>query len=236
MKSMNGQQLKTIAITAMLLDHIAWAFLDFQSFWGQLFHIVGRITAPTMSFFIVQGYLHTRSFWKYLTRLLVFAVISHVPYVYFSYGTMHWFSFNVLYTLALGLLAVFCWDKISDLRLRTLAVIGLGILSLPGDWFYIIIIFCLIFFIYRGDFRSQAAAVTYTAVIIALVQFGGSLAAGDTISEALLSSGFHLGIILSLPLLKLYNGQRGGGRWSHWLFYIFYPAHLLVLSALKQGF
>ncbi|MGB3984916.1 MAG: TraX family protein, partial [Limnochordia bacterium] len=103
---MNGQQLKTIAITAMLLDHIAWAFLDFQSFWGQLFHIVGRITAPTMSFFIVQGYLHTRSFWKYLTRLLVFAVISHVPYVYFSYGTMHWFSFNVLYTLALGMLAV----------------------------------------------------------------------------------------------------------------------------------
>lgn len=236
MKSLNGHQLKLIAISAMLLDHIAWAFLDFHSFWGQLFHVIGRITAPTMSFFIVQGYLHTRSFRKYLTRLLIFAIVSHIPYVCFNYGTMHWFSFNVLYTLALGLLAVFCWDKVANLRLRVLAVIGLGILSLPGDWFYIIIIFCLIFFIYRDDFHSQAAAITYTAVIIALIQFGGSLAAGDTIREALLNSGFHLGIILSLPLLKLYNGQRGGGRSSRWLFYIFYPAHLLVLSLLRQVF
>ena len=37
--------------------------------------------------------------------------------------------------------------------------------------------------------------------------------------------------LLSLPLLTLYNGKRGKYN-IKWLFYIFYPAHLLVIQLI----
>ena len=134
MPRLTGQQIKTIAIVAMLLDHIAWVFLDLHSFWGQLLHIIGRITAPTMCFFIVEGYHHTRSVPKYLTRLFLFALISHFPFVYFLYGKFTFFPFSVLYTLALGLSAVYLWDRLQNNPWRLPLIIAIAVLSLPGDW------------------------------------------------------------------------------------------------------
>lgn len=67
--SLNATQIKTIAIIAMLIDHIAWAFIPTNSLLGQIMHCIGRITAPTMCYFIAQGYLHTSSFSRYLRRL-----------------------------------------------------------------------------------------------------------------------------------------------------------------------
>ena len=78
-KPLNRNAVKYIAVFAMLLDHIAWTFLDFSTPTAQIFHIVGRTTAPVMCFFLAQGYEHTRSFKKYALRLFVFAVISEVP-------------------------------------------------------------------------------------------------------------------------------------------------------------
>lgn len=232
MPRLTGQQIKTIAIVAMLLDHIAWAFLDLHSFWGQLLHIIGRITAPTMCFFIVEGYHHTRSVPKYLTRLFLFALISHFPFVYFLYGKFTFFPFCVLYTLALGLSAVYLWDRLQNNPWRLPLIIAIAVLSLPGDWMCFGIGFCLIFHIYRRNFSQQAVGISYIALVFALSQFFGSLTTGASWQSALLDSGFQLGLILSIPLLALYNGERGGSKYSKWIFYWFYPAHLLILGFL----
>ena len=40
-------------------------------------------------------------------------------------------------------------------------------------------------------------------------------------------------VILVYPLLKQYNGERGKAKWTKWLFYIYYPAHLVVLGILR---
>ena len=58
-EKMSSNTLKIIAITAMLTDHIAWAFVPSRSLLGQLMHIIGRLTAPIMCFLIAEGYHHT---------------------------------------------------------------------------------------------------------------------------------------------------------------------------------
>ena len=35
------------------------------------------------------------------------------------------------------------------------------------------------------------------------------------------------------PVLYFYNGQRGKAKWMKWLFYVYYPAHLIILGILR---
>ena len=118
---MNRNQLKYLVILAMLIDHIAWAFVLTASPAGQLMHLVGRLTAPTMAYFIAEGYRHTQNVKKYVLRLALFALLSWAPFVYFEFGyfPIHigkdgFFiqpATGVIYTLLLGLLAICLWDR-----------------------------------------------------------------------------------------------------------------------------
>ncbi|MCM1330636.1 MAG: conjugal transfer protein TraX [Ruminococcus sp.] len=84
---LSANALKYIAAAAMLVDHIAWCFVETYSVLGQIMHVVGRLTAPIMCYFIAEGYYYTRNVKKYLLRLGIFAVISWFPFVYMEYGT-----------------------------------------------------------------------------------------------------------------------------------------------------
>jgi len=87
MKGLNSNHLKLIAISAMTIDHLTWAFFPgCQHVWYVFcLHIIGRLTAPIMWFFIAEGYHYTRSVKKYAERLLAFALISHFAYC-FAFG------------------------------------------------------------------------------------------------------------------------------------------------------
>ena len=84
MLSLNRNQIKYVVILAMLIDHIAWAFVPRVSWQGQIMHMIGRLTGPTMAYFIAEGYVHTRSVKKYAKRLAIFAVISWIPFTFLS--------------------------------------------------------------------------------------------------------------------------------------------------------
>ena len=75
-KILNRTFLKLLAITAMTCDHAALAFLSSDSVLYYLMRGFGRITAPIMAFFIAEGFMHTKSRIKYLSRLGAFALIS----------------------------------------------------------------------------------------------------------------------------------------------------------------
>ena len=83
MKCLNSNALKIVAIIAMTIDHLAWLIFPSYdtSFLPVLMHIIGRITCPIMCFFIAEGYYHTKNLKKYILRLFIFALISHVPYM-----------------------------------------------------------------------------------------------------------------------------------------------------------
>lgn len=59
--ALSGNALKGIAILAMTLDHLTWTLWPGYStaWWVLLLHLLGRVTAPIMWFFVVEGYHYT---------------------------------------------------------------------------------------------------------------------------------------------------------------------------------
>ena len=80
-KELSGNALKVIAIVAMTIDHLAWVGIETyeqaETPLQILRHIIGRLTAPMMIFFVAEGYYHTHDFRRYLRRLMILAVVSH---------------------------------------------------------------------------------------------------------------------------------------------------------------
>ncbi|MBQ8688059.1 MAG: hypothetical protein IJ512_05875 [Ruminococcus sp.] len=240
--TLNRNQLKYLVIAAMLIDHIAWAFVPTDSVLGQVMHFIGRLTGPTMAYFIAEGYYYTRNFRKYALRLGIFAFLSWLPFVYFEFGTMPVYlsshingeqqlefnlHFGVLYTLLLGLLAIKLWDSKLDIAYKILTIAALCILSLFGDWAIFDVLWCLFFHIWRKD--STGKWTSYCCV------------AGSYIAFLVIGSGSWLGSlwgfgVFLVPLLLhfCYSGKPGCRHpINKWFFYIFYPAHLAVLGILR---
>jgi len=233
-KGLSGNALKIIAIIAMSVDHVAW--LLFPGFnMGPvpiIMHVIGRITAPVMMFFISEGYHYTRNRKKYLSRLLIFTAISYIPYSMFS-------SFNfipeipttsVMWPFALGVLALMIdqGDILPNIkRWQRMALIGVClVLALPSDWSMAAVLAILFMGRHRGNFKRQ------------MLDLAQVLAVYGVICGFLFTPIYglvHIGIIIPILLLAFYNGTRGtaGGKAMKWLFYIYYPAHLLILGIIK---
>lgn len=253
--SLNRNQLKYLVIIAMLIDHIAWAFVPIDSVLGQVMHFIGRLTGPTMAYFVAEGYHYTRNVKKYALRLGIFALISWVPFVYFEYGCLpitisggdvvtsggglrfymaeqdvtlaiH-LQFGVLFTLLLGLLAIWLWDKGNCPKwCKVLGTIGLCILSLLGDWPIFDVLYCLFFFRYREKPKDKWTAFCIVTLVCCM---------SILVAKPLWTGLFQLGIFMVPLLVQLcYNGESGSKKPVHkWFFYIFYPAHLLILGILR---
>lgn len=211
---LSGNVIKTVAIVAMLIDHIAWSFVPTYTVLGQMMHVFGRITAPLMCFMITEGYAHTHSIDRYFKRLFIFAILSDLPFMIFERSNQR---HNVIFTLLFGLWLIWLWDNSKNRILKAVFAVLVCWIAFyfNSDWSFIGVLFCLAFWIFRGEFLYQALTVVGFSIIAAL-QYGQA---------------FQLGMILCLPFLYFYNGQRGGG--SKWLFYAFYPAHLAVLGFLR---
>lgn len=243
---LSANLLKLIAIAAMLVDHVAWQYVDTHSLLGQTLHFIGRITIVIMSFFIAEGYVHTRNVKKYALRLLIFALISEIPYNIFKTQTIHYKGFNVIFTLLLALLAVWIYDtkEIKSRIIKILAIAAIIILSDNCDWSFVPILLTLGFFISRGKASSSIGFTALTVIAYLAKQFVEKAYLNALITynlpvKLVLKSFFSsrimfVGLFMGLALVLLYNGRLGkGGKAMKWLFYIFYPAHMLILGAIK---
>ena len=241
-KALDANHLKLIAILAMTVDHIAWLLFPGYSS-GALpvvMHIIGRLTCPIMCYFIAEGYYHTRNINKYTFRLFLFAVISHFAYIFASNDFVDARSFipfyfggilnqtSVMWPLAWGLvmLRVANHPGYSQLK-KTLLVVLICLVSFPSDWSCIASLCVMAFGTNRGDLKKQSFWLLFYAALYAVVYFF----AIDRVYGIL-----QMGVALSLPVLRLYNGQRGKSpavnRFMRWFFYLYYPAHLLLIGLL----
>ena len=236
-KGLTREQLKLWAIIAMVVDHTAWGFVDFMTPLGQCMHIFGRFTVPIMCFFIAEGYRHTSSVKKYILRMATFAVISVIPF-YIFFHEEYEYRQNIIFDLLLALLAVAAMEHKSWKKpVRVAAVAGLFVISmLIGGWVIMPIVYVLVFY-YNRDFKSQAKwftiftlimVVTLSTAIVLNQQYHFSKYEW-TVGERL----YLLGFILALIPLSMYNGQKGKTIVNRYFFYLFYPAHFLVLSAIR---
>ena len=215
----------------MFLDHFVSVFLAHDNTFAMIVKIFGRTVAPVMCFFIAEGYHYTSNLKKYISRLLIFALISHIPYN-IAFGYSFFQATSVMWPLALGLiaLAVIKHEKLHIL-LRIVIVMFCCALAWRANWNFVAVLWVLGFGIFQGKFALQIIAFTLVGLL-------------GHISLNFYRFGFfhdrfpqwqQLGIFLAIPLLVLYNGQRGRkSKIMTWLFYVFYPAHLLLLFLLNR--
>jgi hypothetical protein len=220
----NGAQLKYLAFVSMLIDHANNALLTpmlngegFLLHLSNLFSILGRIAFPLFVFFIVEGFFKTRSRKRYLMTLLIFGVISEVPFDMFTSKTFfdpYWN--NIMFTLALCLITIWLIDSLKEklpnqvawyvVSIILVILFGLLAMGLSLDYDYHAIIVAYLFYIFY-DKPLLGATLGYLSIIKELYSF--------------------LGFAMTLT----YNGQRG--KQYKWLNYAFYPVHILILGILR---
>lgn len=247
-QGMTLNNLKYIAILAMVIDHITYAFVPDGTALSIVMHFIGRTTGPIMFFSAVEGYHHTSNIRKYILRLAMFAIISWFPFLYFRYGgdlsNMSFMRPNVIYTILLGVLSIHIRRSayIKNPIIKTLLILALTILCVPADWGCTGIIIIIVLDYFYGNFKHQAFA--YCLVVLLDMQVLSLLT--QPFFELFYYHNFHIdvevylyslegvGAFLPIILLSFYKGQHGTkSKFSKWFFYVFYPAHLLVLGFLQ---
>jgi len=239
-KILNANQLKYIAITAMLIDHIAWKFLSLSGPLGFIAHLIGRMTIPIMCYFIAEGYHKTKDVKRYALRLFVFAAISHIPFFWlqkehlpadFTEFVAGLPETSVMWPLFLALIALIARNS-EKLRswMKITIVIALCALAFSADWMFLPIIWALNFDIFRDEPKKQMLWFAVTTIPIALSEPVMYLSKGFGVVGW---SFFQSGLLLAIIPLMLYNGQLGTkSRFSKWVFYVFYPLHMLILALI----
>ena len=215
---MNRNVLKIIAVISMLIDHIG-AYIFPDAYW---LRCIGRLAFPIFAFFIAEGMRYTRSRKRYVLTLLAFAIISQIPYGFLR----EFYYLNILFTFLIAIFAIFLienYKKNETLYMIYLLLLGSVLLFVEFlniiDYGIFGVLLILVFYFVK----DKKLSLCLGAVCLVLLTLKMMLFAGFT-----LRSTVQFLSILSLLLLYFYNGNKGKVNLK-WLFYIFYPLHLLVI-------
>lgn len=224
--------LKIIAIITMLIDHFAagvyaelynkgylleWGMMDNAAEIYRLCRNIGRFAFPVFCFLLVEGFFYTKSRIKYLRNLVIFALVSEVPFDLLLMGGIGFNGQNVFFTLAIALCTIWGITQVKDKFLKNATVSGMlqilvilaGCVSaylLDTDYSYYGVLLVVIFYYYRHN-RLLACALGYVWFL------------------------FEPWSLPAFIVLLFYNGKRGISL--KYFFYAFYPAHLLLLYGLR---
>ena len=222
---LSRSQIKILALMAMTLDHVAAIFLVPTSGAYLWMRFVGRLTAPVMSFFIAEGFHYTHDRIAYKERLLIFALISQIPFML----VFDVYTPNVMMTLWLSVCILETEIGVSSSQ-KNIRMLFLFTCALVCDWMIFVPLWSLIFYKNRENIKRRDG-------LFALV--GMSNIGLLMLEKALLGQGFqgmlyHLGYLLAIPVFHMYDGRKEQtGRFVKWGFYAYYPIHLLVLYLFR---
>ena len=233
LKILNSNALKIIAMILMLLDHM-WGTIIPGNQWMTL---VGRMAFPIFAFLIVEGYIHTSDYKKYIKRLLIFGLLSEIPFNLIYTGSIIFpFHQNVLFTLVLGLLIIHEIDKIinnKEIKLRVKSILKILLfllITIIGfvDYGITGVLTIVVFYLFR-EFKFAWLGQLISLILLYIVFFKG-----QSVIINIFNYEYFLPIqgmgVLSLILIWLYNGKKGNNsKLLKYIFYSFYPVHMLML-------
>lgn len=247
-KGISGSTLKIIALISMTVDHGAYTLLgtmlayygitsvsDYSpAYIGELLQqgsvgfvylayqvcrlIIGRLAFPIFIFLLVEGFLHTKSRIRYGGRLLLFALLSEVPFdLAFYREPISLRGQNVFFTLLIGMLMLFGIESL-ERRIRSLVLRSLCILlcvsaaaflssAIHADYRYMGILSIALLYLFRQNKRTQ--------LLLGCASFYWEPTA-----------------CLSFVPIAFYNGKRGLSM--RYFFYLYYPLHLLAFYGLRK--
>lgn len=217
-RGLSGNCLKIIAAASMFIDHVGMMFFPTAAWMRAL----GRLAFPVYAFMIAEGCRYTRNRVQYFLGVFLLAAVCQGAYFIFASDTY----MSVLVTFSLAILVIYAMDWFKTrpgvltglaFALSVAAVYGLNrVLTIDyGFWGCMVPVFAAALQKTKRDRKEWNIAMWCLGLVLLALDRGGlqwySLAA--------------------LPLLLCYSGERGRLRMKYF-FYIFYPAHLVVLEGL----
>ncbi len=229
-RGLDGGALKCIAAALMLTDHVGAILLPEVP----VLRCVGRLAFPIFAFFIAEGYAHTRDFGRYFRRLAILAVVSEIPFNLENGAVFDLTRQNVLFTFCLALLTLRGLEALGRERgfgrwagcgLVLAAGFAAGELLRAdyGGWGVVTV--ALLYLCRDGKYAKLWLLLAMAAVnglgmgSLTMPVFGGEMP-------------IQIFAVAALPVIWLYNGQAGP-KGLRRAFYVFYPAHLLVLEGIR---
>ena len=238
-----------IETTSMSLHIMGMIFMLCDHLWGTIvpgndwLTCIGRLTFPIFAFLIVEGYFHTRNLKKYVQRLLLFAVLSEIPFnLAMGSGVIYPIHQNVLWSflIAIGLIhwnekakaSRKLWQRILVGCVTVVLGYILGIFTMV-DFYHAGILTVLVFYFFR-----QGKWWSYIGQFVCLWYINMEILGGFSYMITFMGQtlfvprqGFAL---LALIPIWLYRGKKGyHSKWLQYFNYAFYPVHLLILGLIK---
>lgn len=214
--------LKWIAVLSMLTDHFAIAvypYIQGSSLEGyKVLRAVGRIAFPIYCFLLVEGFFHTRNIWKYLRNLILFAVVSEIPFNMAVFGEIFYpKGQNVYFTLALGLCVMILLRRFEGFQVWRLFVQAV-----------IIVVFLLLGEYLEVDYHWKGIAYIVLFYYLKKLKVRQGVTA---LVGAVAFVIYEAAAVFAFIPIYFYNGKRG--RQYKYLFYVIYPLHLAVFGVLR---
>lgn len=215
---MSGLILKLIALSSMVIDHYGAIFQSDIN----IYRIIGRLAFPIYCFLLVEGYSYTGNIKKYAGRLLVFALISEIPFDLAFYGELGFVHQNIFFTLFIGMVTIYLLENKSEIHNlnESLIIVMACILAtlLQTDYQFIGIVYILSFYFTRNlPKKKRLTTVAVTMLIL-------NITAGWIQQFSL----------LALFIIYFYNNEPGYRNKALQIgFYIAYPIHLLIFYLIQ---
>lgn len=221
-KGLNSNQLKLLALISMTIDHIG-AYIFPSVYWMR---IAGRLAFPIFAYMVGQGAKHTKDLRRYWLTMAVAAFICQAVSTLFMRDLYQ--CILVTFTLSLGVIYL-----IRNAEEKKTALARFGAVCGLGAAFVICKVFPYLLPGFDVDY-GLLGVLAPVAVYLAQDRLRGIFALGlCLVGIAHDSFWIQWFSLLTIPLLLLYNGKRG--KWKmKWLFYIYYPAHLVVIYLVEM--
>lgn len=222
---LSGSALKIIAVVSMVIDHYAYYLMDGNTMTYEVMRCFGRIAFPVFAFLVAEGFAHTRNRMRYFLSLMLFAVVSEVPW-YLLNGADG--THNVMFTLALGVAALAVFERLREHRILCCFFILLTAwlatwLGTDYEWRGVLLIVVSYLF---GIKRSMNTPIILRRMMQLLFVFPLMMHYGI------------IGALLACAVIFLYDGTRGfiHGNVAKYGFYAFYPVHLITILIINMSY
>ena len=215
---LTGNALKLIAALSMTIDHAG--LLLFPQY--PVLRILGRLAFPIFAFMIAEGCKYTHSRRRYFGNIFALAVLCQSVY-YLVDGSLY---LSILFTFSLSILTIFA---LQDFRREPTALRGAVFFGAVAGVYFLNRIFSIDYGFWGcmvPVFAALPQNTKWDTPVVSTLLLGLGL-----VFLGLACGGRQMFALAAIPLLLCYNGQRGKWKMKSF-FYIFYPAHLVILQLI----
>lgn len=230
--------LHLLAMSLMFCDHL-WASIIPGAMW---LNYIGRIAFPIFAYMLIEGFYLTKDLKKYMLRILVFALISEIPFNLIA-GADFFYPFyqNVLWNFLISLLCISIIEKIkrkNNLILTILTIVTISFLGfivatfLMVDYYGYGVLMVMVFYVFKGRKWWQILLQIICMFYINVILLGGRTIPINLFGLLIEFPTQGFAMLAFIPIL-LYRGKQGPyNKTIKYLYYSFYPLHLLILSII----